>query len=479
MGTKFVLALLVLLVVPQQARAAVDSVLFVSTRADARGELYTVERDGANLQRVTFNDVSERQPVWSPDRSRIVFAGTRGSTFDIFTVAADGSDLENLTADGELENFPRWTSDGRVVFVRGSFLCPCRPWIVNADGTGLTELPLPGDVVMVEPSPRGQRLAYVVRRTDGTHALRASHLNGQGDKTIVEGNVSELRWSPNGNDIAFVWNTSGAVRDIWIVHSDGTGLRQLTDTPERIEGGPTWSSDGSEVLFGVGLQQSPVGELRAVSLRDGGESIVPTRPRAPFVDDFDDEVRDESIWNQSVTGTETSLRQANGRVEISIGAGAVPGGPFNAIDAQYSSRCQLPGDYDYQVDFDLLEWPAANGVQVALSAHPSLAFVWRQSMPFGESYVGLTSPTVGAHPTTDLSGTLRLVRSGGVASAMFWNGLQWATLASAPKVGSAVFSFQTSSFAFGGKAVRVAFDNFRLSSGELVCNWRDAWPDVY
>ena len=68
-------AMLVLLAVPQLARAAGDRVLFLSVRADSGRELYAVDRDGSGLVRLTYNDVHESQPVWSPDRTRIAFSG--------------------------------------------------------------------------------------------------------------------------------------------------------------------------------------------------------------------------------------------------------------------------------------------------------------------------------------------------------------------------------------------------------------------
>jgi Tol biopolymer transport system component len=52
--------------------------------------------------------------------------------------------------------------------------------------------------------------------------------------------------SPDGNWIVF--RTVGGQEDLFLVHSDGTGLRKLTDDVHR-DRGPSWSPDGKRVAF--------------------------------------------------------------------------------------------------------------------------------------------------------------------------------------------------------------------------------------
>ena len=72
-------AILVILAQPQVAQAA-DTLVFTSNRAGVT-ELYKSGSDG--VSRLTFNDIQERQAVWSPDGSRIAFAGLRAGNWDI------------------------------------------------------------------------------------------------------------------------------------------------------------------------------------------------------------------------------------------------------------------------------------------------------------------------------------------------------------------------------------------------------------
>ena len=470
------------------AGTAAGATVFASNRSGTI-ELYTVGPDG--VSRLTFNEIGERLPEWTRDGQRIAFAGLLDGNWDIYTIAADGTDLRRLTESPARDDRPKWTSDGRIVFQRGPLFCPCQAWIMDADGGSEALIPLRGNIAMPEPSPHGQRLAYSSDIADRGNSLWVAHINGKGARRIT--GVPPLgtgdftpRWSPNGNDLAFLrGDVLFTENDLYVVHTDGTGLRRLTDTPGRSEGSPTWSRDGGEIVFTTPAVQGPTAQrLLSVSLADGTERAVATSPRAPWRDSFDDGLFDASVWHQIVTGTETSIAEIGGRVEVSIGAGAVPGGPFDAIDAHYGSQCSLPGDYDYQVRYELLEWPAANGVQTAINAFFADSSAWRGSNVWGESYAGFVPPSSFASiPTIDLAGTLRLTREAGVARSLFWDGGRWTPLVTAASVGDAVYGFAASSFggAFGGRTVRVAFDDFRLNSGALSCPswWIDREADVH
>jgi Tol biopolymer transport system component len=55
-------------------------------------------------------------------------------------------------------------------------------------------------------------------------------------------------WSPTGSQIVFS-AVVGGHRDLYVVDADGTGLRQLTDTPDFDEFAPAWSPDSTQIVF--------------------------------------------------------------------------------------------------------------------------------------------------------------------------------------------------------------------------------------
>ena len=55
-------------------------------------------------------------------------------------------------------------------------------------------------------------------------------------------------WSPDGKMIAFECSKDGG-GDIFVINSDGTGMRNITRTPNEYEYYPAWSPDGREIVF--------------------------------------------------------------------------------------------------------------------------------------------------------------------------------------------------------------------------------------
>jgi DNA-binding SARP family transcriptional activator len=200
----------------------------------------------------------------------------------------------------------------------------------------------------------------------------------------------------------------------------------------------------------------------------------PPPPLATLItDDFEDGVLNATIWHQTVTGTGIALVERNGRLEVEFAADGVPGGEFNVLGAHYGTTCRFPADFDVRVDYELLDWPAANGVYVAINAWfsqpPQLAIV-RQSQTWGEEYASFWGRTSNRR-TADTRGSLRIRRVGTRFTMYHKSGGKWLALDSVLSEGAPMISIQAASLPdwFGHKAVRLAFDNFSMRAVRPAC----------
>lgn len=79
----------------------------------AGGDVYLINADGSGQQRLTDDTTGGRQPSWSADGTRIVFASARNdaATFDLFTVGADGANVTQLTTSVANDAEPAYAPD--------------------------------------------------------------------------------------------------------------------------------------------------------------------------------------------------------------------------------------------------------------------------------------------------------------------------------------------------------------------------------
>jgi Tol biopolymer transport system component len=172
---------------------------FVSGFAAKDAGIYVMDADGTDARRVTDGgalvDGSDLGPAWAPDGSRIAFTregreeGAEAGNADIYVVDADGTNLDRLTAAPVMEYEPSWSPDGsRIAFEGYDLASGGRPpsavrlYVMNADGTGVAELG-PENVQGPAWSPDGSEIAYVDTESGSLMAIRPDGTGGASSST--------------------------------------------------------------------------------------------------------------------------------------------------------------------------------------------------------------------------------------------------------------------------------------------------------
>jgi serine/threonine protein kinase/Tol biopolymer transport system component len=232
------------------------------------------------------------QPSWSPHGLRIAYWGvsTAGARRVIWTVPVRGGKAVPITHDSFVNWSPTWSPDGRYLYFSSDRGGSMSLWRVRIDeSTGETQ----GDLEpIITPAPWSSGLRFSQDGKRAIYGTRYSKANleragldpatltvTQSLQPITQGSreVVTCRVSPDGRRIVF--SSKSPQEDLFIVGTDGSGLRQLTNDAFK-DRYPTWSFDGSRILF----YSDRSGRYEAWTLRpDGSDLQQLTRTRGESV----------------------------------------------------------------------------------------------------------------------------------------------------------------------------------------------------
>ncbi len=187
-------------------------------------------------------------------------------------------------------------------------------------------------------SPDGKRVVFTRQRVErgSKPTLWVMSLDGGAARQLTPPDLKLSSdypaWSPDGTTIAFAAEPDENHGGIWLIGSDGTNLRRLTDEEKFDDMAPTWSRNGKWIVFSRGpTTDDPTNDLWQVSMDgwqrqltrgdkwEGKSSISPDGHLIAFASDRPARhYPDTNVWIMSVDGGEATAQ------EFTSGGGAVP-----------------------------------------------------------------------------------------------------------------------------------------------------------
>jgi len=247
---------------PAEATTDPGKIVFVSDRNATFGnfrDIYIMNPDGSDVQRVANRPGNEFSPVLSPDGSKIAFvAGDFVGPNDIYVMNLDGSGQVNLTNSPTRKENPSWSPDGSKVAFMGVGQGGTQDiFTANADGSGqqvnVTDTSSSNENAP-SWSPDGQKFAFTdINPTNNTNDIYTINADGSGRVNLTNtSGVYEFgpSWSPDSQKIAYERIlTLGGTYDIYTMNADGSAQSPIANSTTAEELGPSWSPDGTQLVY--------------------------------------------------------------------------------------------------------------------------------------------------------------------------------------------------------------------------------------
>ncbi|HEV3165884.1 MAG TPA: S9 family peptidase [Isosphaeraceae bacterium] len=377
---------------------------------------------------------SVADPQVSPDGKRVVYVvgeidRPSGKTnTDLWMIDLNGGDPQRLTTAPGTDTQPRWSPDGKQISFVSDRGGSAQVWLLPVEGgeaRQLTKLPI--DVTGPIWSPKGDKLAFVAEvypgkspeetaAKDKEHAAskskvrifdhllirhwtawdegKCSHLfvcdarTGEAKDLTPKldvntppapfGGSNDYTFAPDGKQLAFTaeplkdaaWSTN---TDIWTVSVDGGELKNLTKDNVAADAQPAYSPDGKKLAY---LSQARPGfesDLWVLKVRDLEKGEVNNRISNWLdkpVQSFAWSSNSESVWavvdsNGSQAIFELPTTKADGKVKVGIGTkgsrSAIQPAPDNKSVVFVQTNCNHPPE--------LFRAASASWEPVALTQH--------------------------------------------------------------------------------------------------------------
>lgn len=241
---------------------ASEGIVRPEDRYTAASQLWAVRVDNGARRLVYKGDAV--QPAWSPNGERIAFWASRSGQRDLLTVRAKprgGVTPEPVAVvnDAAVDWNPVYSPDGKYLYFLSDREGKMGLWRVAIDAESGEAQGAPEAVRLPVEEPAHVRFSRDGRRVvfvDYQLLARLYRVKFDPVKEVLESMPEALTagkppfirpdLSRDGRWLAF--NTVSSRDDLYLLGTDGAGLRQLTDDAYKNRG-PRWSPDGKRLAF--------------------------------------------------------------------------------------------------------------------------------------------------------------------------------------------------------------------------------------
>ena len=214
-------------------------------------QICIMKADGSDFRRLTTeNNIRHFYPSLSPDGKHVLYSAyLADNNYEVYSLELNDGSVDQLTSLFGVDNAPEISPDKQQLVYMHNSVAKNTFQIMIANANGSNSGNIPG-INGWDPtwSPDGTQILFASDK-NGTNQLYTVKLDGSKLKKIT--NLPAIRgrsdWSPDGQYIV-TYSGEPWHRELFIMNADGSNVRQLTPSGGNSQG-PSFSPDGKWVAF--------------------------------------------------------------------------------------------------------------------------------------------------------------------------------------------------------------------------------------
>jgi TolB protein len=224
-------------------------IAFAAAVKGGHKEIYVVDYDGYNLQKLTNDRSITLLPRWLPNGQSLVYTSYQKFNPDLYVFDFKTYTSRLFSYFQGLNVSASYSPDGNYIAITLSKDGNPEVYLMKANGSLRSRLTYSlGADTSAAWAPNGRQITFTSDRSgtpqiyimdkEGTNLRRLTYMGSYNDSSC---------WSPRGDMIAYV-SRMGGIFEIYTMASDGSNIQRLTQQAGSNEN-PSFSPDGQYIVF--------------------------------------------------------------------------------------------------------------------------------------------------------------------------------------------------------------------------------------
>jgi TolB protein len=226
-------------------------------------EIYVMDWDGTEPDKITNHKSIALSPSWSPDGSKVAYTAfvqrskTKTRNADLFVYDIFTGKKNIVSYRQGMNSGSNFSPDGKYIYLTLSQNATPDIFKITVDGEMASKITNgPHGAMNIEPaiSPDGRRIAFSSDRS-GQPMIWIADADGTGARRITfAGHYNSTpAWSPDGKKIVFAgWESDHF--DVFVMNTDGSGMTRITQARKpngkaAMNEDPVFSPDGRLLMY--------------------------------------------------------------------------------------------------------------------------------------------------------------------------------------------------------------------------------------